>query len=137
MTRKEALAELIAKVEAGDIAKAPFWKVWVPEGQDGNLAYTAKQAASGSLDAAKLLHEAMLPGWGWRVGGCHLSDDAFVFPDFNCPTHGERLRATVPELINGQEWSEYTDIDQRPAGCAARAWLLSILNALHSMETNA
>ena len=33
----------------------------------------------------------------------------------------KRLRATVPELINGQEWAEYTDIDQRPSGNEARA----------------
>ena len=135
MTRKRALAELIAKVEAGawqhtdwPTVEKGFWGNW------NEAALHFQSAYSGSLDAAKALHIATLPGWGWRIGSCHLSDDASVFPDFNCPTHGERLRATVPELINGQEWADYTDIDLRPAGNVARALLLSDLRALHAME---
>ena len=112
MTRKESLAELIAKVEAGDIAKAPFWKVWVPEGQEGNLAYTAKQAASGSLDAAKALHEAVLPGWDWEVAS---PDAAAVFS-------GHRISGP-----------SFLDVSQS----SARAWLLATLRALHSMEPDA
>lgn len=84
----------------------------------------------GSLDEAVELHQAVLPGWLYRVGSCHLSDDAFVAPDFNCPKHGERLRREIPPLINGQEWSEYTDIDQRPAGFLPRALLHATLVAL-------
>ena len=109
MTRKEALAELIAKVEAGDITKAPFWKVWIPEGQDGNLAYTAKQAASGSLDAANVLHEAVLcnidPQFGYLVG-----------PQYARIVHPS---GTVCDA---------------QSKTPARAWLLAILRALHSME---
>ncbi|MEB3419921.1 hypothetical protein ACFSDD_11115 [Salipiger marinus] len=62
MTRLDALRALLAKVEAGeldfrdDIALNDNWpaklcldKTW--------------QAYQGSLDAAKALHEALLPGW--------------------------------------------------------------------------
>ena len=133
MTRKQALAELVAKVEAGG-EDTPDFSALVSR---PIMQCKAGEAYRGSLDAAKALHAVVLPGWGWRIGSCHLSDDALVFPDFNCPTHGERLRATVPELINGQEWADYTDIDQRPAGNVARAFLLSILRALHAMEPSA
>lgn len=60
MTRKQALETLLAKVEAGDDS-AHFWKVWVPGGEDARLAYVAKAAFDGSLDAALALHNAALP----------------------------------------------------------------------------
>ena len=113
MKRKQALEDLIAKVEVGDIAKAPFWKVWVPEGQDGNLAYTAKQAASGSLDAAKALHEAVLcaddPQYGYLVG----------------PMYARIVHPSCGTVCDAQ------------SNNPARAWLLAILRALHSMEPDA
>jgi hypothetical protein len=64
---KKALQELRDKVEAGDIEAAPFWKVWLPENEDGMLAYDARDAAKGSLDAAISLLEAVLPGWDYRI----------------------------------------------------------------------
>lgn len=91
-------------------------------------AYTA------SLDAAIALVEAKLPGWGWRVATCHLSDDAFVFPDFNCPERGKQLRADFPEVVNGVEWAAYTDVDLRPAGRPAIALLISMFTALEGID---
>ncbi len=82
--------------------------------------------------AIEILHY-LLPGWGWRGGTCWLSDDAFVFADFNCPVHGQRLRAAVPEKINGEEWAEFTDIDYRPAGNPARALLIATLVAYREL----
>ena len=130
MTRKEALADLIAKVEAGEVVKSDL-DAFIPVfglTTDGNNALDAYR---GSLDAAKALHEAVLDGWGYRIGECHLSDDAAVFPNFNCPVHGARLRSLLSET---RDWFSETDVDQRPAGTPARAWLLSILRALHAME---
>jgi hypothetical protein len=89
---------------------------------------------SASLDASVSLMERMLPGWGWRGGSCHLSDDCFVFPDYNCPTHGERLKREFSVKIDGQEWSDYTDIDLRPAGRLPIAILLSMFTALAGIE---
>ena len=130
-TRAEALAELIAKVEAGE---------WPNDWRDVTRVLTlhpdnrhilSKQAYNGSLDAALALHHAVLPGWAYRIGYCSVSDDAAVFPDFNCPDHGERLRATLDE---GRDWFGDMDVDQRPPGNPARAWLLSILRALAAQE---
>ena len=98
-------------------------------------AHSTQIAYRGDLEHARIVVRTELPGWGWRVGTCYLSDDAFVFPDFNCPISGPKLRlAGVPRLINGQEWSEFTDIDQRPAGNVARALLRSVLKALVAIE---
>ena len=62
---------------------------------------------------------------------CFVSDDAAVFPDFYCPEHGERLRASVDQ---DREWFDDTDVDQRPPGNPSRAWLLAILRALYAQE---
>ena len=85
---------------------------------------------SGSLDAAVAFVQATLPGWAWMFGECSLSSDARVFPDFNSPIHGERLARAFPQLIEGVEWSESTDVDLRPAGNPARALLIAALTAL-------
>lgn len=137
-TRKEALEALLEKVEAGTAdnptspgchGKWPFFDAFPPhETTDHELAINAYE---GSLDAAKALHEAVLPGWGYRICECYLTDDAAVFPDFNCPEHGPRLRATLDE---GFDWFSFTDVDQRPAGNPARALLRSILKALIAQE---
>jgi len=42
-SRKDALQELLAKVEAGDIQTAPFWKIWTPESKYGQSAYDDNQ----------------------------------------------------------------------------------------------
>jgi len=120
MTRKQALAELIAKVDAG---------IWLPDlvAQIPDLRTDLTwKSYSGSLDAAKALHEVVLPGWWWKVGTCRVSDDACVSP--------EGPESVMPD---GTEWSEHTDVDMRPPGNPARAWLLAILRALHSMEPDA
>jgi hypothetical protein len=84
----------------------------------GNHEFSAAMAYAGSLDAAKALHDALLPGWWWAVGTCKVSDDARVSPDDD---------SRAPD---GGEWADYTDIDRRPPGNPARAWLLSILIAV-------
>lgn len=68
--RKAALQDLLAKVEAGDETRASIEdagvRVW-PDGNDHFLFVLAASAYNGSLDAAKALHEAVLPGWGWTI----------------------------------------------------------------------
>ena len=108
MTRKEALAELIGKVEAGDdfgiVPKAQACLgAFDPNYGVGEIAC---RAFGGSLDASKALHEAVLPEWDW----CITPHGASVYsPHDNNPTDG--------------------DLDN-----SARAWLLAILKALYSME---
>ena len=104
MTRKEALAELIAKVEAGEPAKVETWFAAL-----GVEYYLARDAAGGSLDAAKALHEAVLPG-AWA----HVRYT------------GKYGHATLD--VKGEEY------DANNADNPARAWLLAILRALHAEE---
>ena len=96
MTNTEALQALADKVEAGE-----FWgDMPRPQCLHTDLCW---KAFNGSLDAAKALMEAVLPGWFWwrdQVGRFWVSNytDAFYAAD----------KHTNP----------------------ARAWLLAILRAL-------
>ena len=103
MKRKKALEELIEKVGAGGpiLHPLPEWwstKDWV----------NCVEAFHGSLDAAKALHEAVLPGWGWDISCMEV--------------------ARVWDL----KYKGYAI--QASAKCPARAWLLAILHALRAME---
>jgi hypothetical protein len=78
------------------------------------------------------LIETVLPGWAWKIGTCSVSDDAWLVPDFNCPVHGERLRAEFDYPDNvpaGSIWDSGVDIDRRPAGNTALALLEALLAA--------
>ena len=117
MTRKQALAELIEKVEAG---KA-----------EGRYRLTAKAfsqsvphsfvwaAMDGSLDAAKALHEAVLPGW--------------IVHDFS-----QNSRSMGWNIVLASKSGTYSTSHQggNVGYCdnPARAWLLAILRALHAQE---
>jgi len=113
-----ALQALLERVEAGD-DQAPFWKVWLPENEDGPLAFVAQRAFHGSLDAAKALHEAVLPGWAvdrmgiWpggiasvRIVGTHIGHD-------------------------GDRWHNFKDGEAEGVSpIPSRAWLIAVLRAL-------
>ena len=111
-SRKEALEALLAKVEAGE-------ESWV------NLPRTADlhtdlvwKAWAGSLDAAKALHEAVLPKEGWEVGRTSL------YPGMMPGSSEYQFYAFVG-------WGEYK---KGYADTAARAWLIAILKALIARE---
>ena len=116
MTRKEALAELISEVEAG------MWPgTNILHKIDDNYGFNAWRAFEGSLDAAKALHEAVLPGW--TLNSLH----ELRHPDNGMPPTGQwacLLFRYSPAVEHVQTKSE----------TPARAWLLSILRALHNME---
>jgi hypothetical protein len=65
---------------------------------------TVCRAFHGSLDAAKALHDALLPGWEWHLG----PSNAKVYP------------------YNGSPLKSWGGMADNPA----RAWLLAILRAL-------
>ena len=114
MTRKEALAELIAKVEAGEAWPMGRVADRYDVGIMGAHWSQAYKACNGSLDAAKALHEAVLPGWTFVIGpaAAHLWRNEDYGDPFCAPYEGK---------------------SDNPA----RAWLLAILHALHSMEPDA
>jgi hypothetical protein len=79
-----------------------------------------------SIDTAVMFCNFVLPGWAWRVATCSVSDDAWVFPDFNSPDHGERLQREFDPAL---DWSDLTDVDLRPSGRPAIALIISVLKA--------
>lgn len=97
MAQLTALKELAEKVEADNWR----WSVRL----DAGMPDEAYDAFNGSLDAAKALHEAVLPGWVWGI--C-----------FNA--HSE-LYAWVGD-------GEY-ETDECYSPNPARAWLMAILAA--------
>jgi hypothetical protein len=111
MTRLEALIALREVVEAGrddlDVLGATTQSE-IMFGHSGNYVYVI-DAYRGSIDAARKLHQAVLPGWEWEIAS---SDAAAVFK-------GDVLRGPA-ELA--------------AATCPARAWLLAILSALIAQE---
>ena len=107
MTRKEALAELIEKVEAGEWDAAGFSRAL---SYDDCRRLDAYRAYEGSLDAAKALHEAVLPGWEWHLG----PSNAKIYP------------------YNGSPVKSWDGMADTPA----RAWLIAILRALYARETD-
>ena len=83
-----------------------------------------------SVDACILAIRGRMPGWSYRVMECSVSDDAWVIPDFNDPTHGERLRNALPAAAMGDPVEHLgTDIDRRPSGQPALALCMAIVAA--------
>ena len=106
MTKLEALTALRDKAKAAEIK--PYAQAEFVGAIDGEYSHVrARDAYNGSLDAAKALHDAVLPEWGWLLGS---ENEASVF-------YGE----------NGKRFDATSD---NPA----RAWLLAILEALIAQE---
>jgi hypothetical protein len=112
MTRRDAIAELIAKVEAGTLVPVDLI---VLEPQEHAWA---QRAYNGSLDAAKALHEAVLPGWVIGQIGQSVADGSGVWNAW----------IVAPDYLESCVQSRASASDP------ARAWLLAILLALHAQE---
>ena len=97
-----ALDDLITTVEAGSFV----YIGWEPQALPAHRMIDVSDAYSGSLDAAKALHDALLPGWGWTIS----ADGASVYGD-------------DPKVY---------DVDN--AHIPARAWLLAILKAYRETQ---
>lgn len=98
-----SLGKLIDEVERGDIEDQTLHAAF-------DVVYWAsvEDAFKGSLDAAKSLHDALLPGWDWSL---------FV----------ESAEVSKPFVCDGVTYSHvyyHEDVN------AARAWLICILRAL-------
>ncbi|WP_407473511.1 hypothetical protein [Sulfitobacter sp. PM12] len=105
--RREALEALRDKVKSGEFDR---WSV-------NGAPLTAPQKAfvtrayHGSLDAAKALHDAVLPGWDWRA-----EENVNGYVSHIGPAREEFMPSIMAISFES----------------AARAWLLSILSALIS-----
>jgi hypothetical protein len=115
--RKQALQDLLAKVEAGaDFAQfgwgdfsAAFPPTQIEDGLwDDSQCEWAVKSHNGSLDAAKALHEAVLPEWHFDVA---------------TEANGGGFYAAISPKAWGVSFIACSD---RPA----RAWLCALLKAL-------
>jgi hypothetical protein len=117
MRKLDALIELAAKVGAGTL---PVFSVTEAAGL-GLAINCLDHAVRGSLDAAKALHEAVLPGW--TLNSLHQNRN----PDNGMPADGTwscllfRYNPAIAQV-------------ETKADNPARAWLLAILEALIYQE---
>lgn len=120
MTRSDALRALLAKVEAGEWDDVDDNALWTLDADDieqtfgsalTSQIYRGWHAYAGSLDAAKALHEAVLPGWDW--GRSAASGQFYVWNTGEGPASA---------MSNNED--------------PARAWLICILKALIATEDN-
>ena len=102
-----ALKDLLAKVEAGE------WWGDLPRHACLHTDLCWK-AFEGSLDAAKALHDAVLPGWDLQI--CTYEDDLF------------EVSVSLPLCVK-----TYDGLSK----IIARAWLLAIIRALIAQEEGA
>lgn len=110
MSKLDALKELLAKVEAGSYQLHLINAIGWGRG-NRQRAINARQAFHGSLDAAKALHEAVLPGWVWVPEiGTEGPYEGYMSPPDRC----DGINVSDPDL--------------------ARAWLIAILKALIAEE---
>lgn len=116
-----SLSKLIEAVEAGAARPGDyghpdvmFMEVWLPTVSGPQLWQYASEAYDGSLDAAKRLHDALLPGWGGAAG-------------YDYYTGLCRSQARVSHM--GKHYQAHID-DVMQVSRPARAWLLAILRAL-------
>lgn len=105
--RKEALQELLDKIESGDddIKFGEFDTCF------SRNAFSASIAHNGSLDAAKSLHDAVFPYADWSLcsdSHCVITDQIFPF--------------------------SVMGVGQSPMK-PARAWLIAIIKALIAQES--
>ena len=101
--RKEALTDLRAKIEAGEAEDWITYALAIGLRPDDRHIH-AWNAYNGSLDAAKALHEAVLPGWE------HGHDGSIAWV--------KRKGKRTSYRHNAQN------------GFTARAWLIAIIKAL-------
>jgi len=124
MTRIAALKKLLAKVEAGDDKgfRSANRAVFSTPCQDMDLQSIEEHshhAYRGSLDAAKALHDAVLPGWDWSGYYCGSTTTAF---EYQLETEAMR-QSLYFEPVSGSS-------NHNPS----RAWLIAILKVLISQE---
>lgn len=106
------LDRLIATIEAGRSARSEPWTVFHASGIPAKYWMDVDAADAGFIDAALRVHDALLPGWGWKL-----------------ETHKDLSFAWVgaPDSMLFQDY-------KASFGNPARAWLLAILRALRARE---
>lgn len=102
------LQKLIERVERGEAVK---WADFVLHVGIKN-ARLAGSAQSGSLDAAKAMHEALLPGWwyslDWVMASVTNGPDDDDGPWFNAAIEGNPARAWLLAILRAHAAQQVT-----------------------------
>lgn len=105
----DALKGLIDAVDAGDVIAAINWSIFGWKDHSAECCANIFKAHNGDLNAAKALHDALLPGWIFDV----TNGSAFVMRDL---PDADLTHDMCPQYLG-------------EADSPARAWLLAILRA--------
>lgn len=109
-----SLSKLIEAVEAGAASMNDFAAVFPSETAYGPTTWgEAHKAFNGSLDAAKRLHDALLPEYGYHLGG---------------------WGARVWLYSDRPHWDGSNRQEVEMPNAPARAWLLAVLKALENQH---
>lgn len=111
----DALQRLIDAVEGG------YWPGDTAQQLGEECHLRAYAAFNGSLDAAKYLHDALLPGWLKNINFIEFADGRAA-----CTMFG-------PLAEDAGKW-EFAPKFESVADCPARAWLLAILRAYQQVQ---
>jgi len=129
MTQLDALRVLAEKVEAGTeyatMGHTRMCQKAFPSDHDKTRKGYANAPAQlacnvwnrSSLDAAKALHEAVLPGWSLN----YMTQNRY-------PANGQKPDGTWTVGLHGVFPTRYDNVEVKLTG-AARAWLLAIIRA--------
>ena len=109
------IRKLIEMVESSSIAYSNLDPFVAALGMN-TQANDAHMAYRGSLDTAKALHEALLPGWVARpqIGGAGAGVKVW--------------HCTI------EDWDTGYEIEANNMKCPARAWLLAVLRAVEEKQ---
>jgi len=129
------LNRLIERVEAGTLDCDDEWDTLrdlfpmsVVEQEMGDFesdeVANLRGAYHGSLDAAKALHEALLPGWV-MANMCQLLD---------VDQAGEYTGTASDWMVNLMAIEGQREVDSEIAETPARAWILAVLRAYRTAE---
>ena len=120
----QALQRLLDAVESGTAMNGDFADAFHMKGPSKPYWMGTSAYNNNSLDAAKALHDALLPGWAiermsWWPGG-HWTFHLWGTSD---PDH------------NGDRWHNHTDGRVEASNTdPARAWLLALIRAVMAGE---
>lgn len=115
------LDKLIEASEGGGEITSVNWSVFDWSDDSRVNCTNVIKASSGSLDAAKALHDALLPGWRKDLNFMEFPDGSGAVTMFG----------PMPE--NAGKW-EFAPKFEAQGANLARAWLIAILKAYRSQQ---
>jgi hypothetical protein len=131
MTDLQKLIDAVAKGNLDAMKCGQYGSVIAPHCNGTTITFlTLLSAHDGSLDAAKALHDALLPGWDWVARNDEVGGFANVMTcDFDAysSVYVDGIEEIKGQVISGQSHPVFSL-------SPARAWLLAILKAYEAQQ---